>query len=43
MIDDYLEGREVDAEKAAAIEARYLGTRHKRAEPVSMFDDWWKS
>ena len=43
VIDDYLEGREVDAEKAAAIEARYLGTRHKRAEPVSMFDDWWKS
>ena len=43
VIDDYLEGKEVDAEKAAAIEARYLGTRHKRAEPVSMFDDWWKS
>ena len=43
VIDDYLEGKQVDADKAAAIEARYLATRHKRTDPVSMFDDWWKS
>lgn len=42
QIDDYLEGEEVDEEVAVAIETRYIATRHKRAEPVSMFDDWWR-
>jgi NAD+ synthase len=28
---------------AVAIETRYITTRHKRAEPVTMFDDWWRS
>ena len=27
---------------AEKIEARFLQTRHKRAEPVSMFDGWWQ-
>ena len=43
FIDDYLEGKPVDAADAAALEARFLGTRHKRALPVSPLDDWWKS
>lgn len=37
QIDDYLEGLEVDASTAAAIEARFLQTRHKRAVPVTPF------
>ncbi len=40
-IDAYLEGEDIDPEIADRIEARYLQTRHKRAVPVSMFDDWW--
>ena len=40
-IDAYLEGEEIDPEIADRIEARFLQTRHKRAVPVSMFDDWW--
>lgn len=42
QIDDYLEGEEVAAEVAVAIEERYLATQHKRREPVTMFDDWWR-
>jgi NAD+ synthase len=41
-IDAYLEGHEIDAVVAERIEARFLQTRHKRAEPVSMFDGWWR-
>lgn len=41
-IDAYLEGEEIDAEVAERIGARFLQTRHKRAVPVSMFDDWWR-
>jgi len=41
-IDDFLEGRTVDADAAMAIEARYLGTEHKRRVPPSLFDDWWR-
>ena len=40
-IDDYLEGREVSADAAAAIERRYLQSRHKRTVPVTPLDDWW--
>ena len=40
-IDAYLEGEDIDPEIAERIEARFLQTRHKRAVPVSMFDDWW--
>jgi NAD+ synthase len=41
-IDAYLEGKDIDPEDAERIEARFLQTRHKRAEPVSMFDHWWR-
>jgi NAD+ synthase len=41
-IDDFLEGGDVDAAVAEAIESRYLATRHKRQPPVSMFDSWWR-
>jgi NAD+ synthase len=40
-IDDYLEGAVVPPEAAARIESAYLATRHKRALPVTPFDDWW--
>lgn len=40
-IDDYLEGREVPAAAAVEIETKYLNSRHKRTEPVSMYDEWW--
>ncbi|KQX07143.1 MULTISPECIES: ammonia-dependent NAD(+) synthetase [unclassified Leifsonia] len=41
-IDDFLEGREVADSVAVAIENRYLATQHKRRDPVSPFDTWWK-
>ncbi len=43
VVDDYLEGKDVDSAAAEAIEKRYLATRHKRAVPVSLLDTWWKS
>ncbi|MFC4402174.1 ammonia-dependent NAD(+) synthetase [Gracilibacillus xinjiangensis] len=42
VIDAYLEGKEVAEKDAEIIENWYLKTRHKREEPVSVFDDWWK-
>lgn len=42
-IDDYLEGAEVSAAVSQRIESLYLATRHKRAVPVSPFDDWWRA
>ena len=42
-IDAFLRGEDIDPAVAEAIEARYLSTRHKRAEPVTMFDDWWRA
>jgi NAD+ synthase len=42
QIDDYLEGREVDAAVAEKIESRYRATEHKRRTPVTPFDDWWR-
>ncbi|MCI2264216.1 ammonia-dependent NAD(+) synthetase [Sediminivirga luteola] len=42
-IDDYLEGKEVPAEVAEAIEARYVATRHKRELPATLFDSWWQA
>ncbi|TFV99300.1 ammonia-dependent NAD(+) synthetase [Orlajensenia leifsoniae] len=41
-IDDFLEGRDVADAVAEAIENRYLATQHKRRDPVSPFDTWWK-
>lgn len=43
QIDDYLEGKEVPDEVSARVERHFLGTRHKRALPVTPFDDWWRS
>lgn len=43
QIDDFLEGKDVDPEVAEKIEQRWLITRHKRANPVTMFDTWWRS
>ena len=42
-IDDYLEGRQIPDAVASALEDRYLATEHKRAAPVTPFDDWWRS
>ncbi len=41
-IDDYLEGKEVAEKDAQTIESWYTRTRHKREEPVNVFDEWWK-
>jgi NAD+ synthase len=41
QIDDYLEGKDVDAAVGEALEARFAATRHKRALPVSPADSWW--
>ncbi len=41
-IDTFLEGGDVDPAVAELIEQRFLATRHKREEPVTMFDDWWR-
>jgi NAD+ synthase len=43
VIDAYLEGKEVSAENARRIEARYDATEHKRQVPVTPFDTWWKA
>ena len=42
QIDDYLEGVDVAPEVAVKLESAYLATRHKRALPVTPFDDWWQ-
>ena len=34
-IDDYLEGKDIDAEAARVLENRYLKTNHKRSLPVT--------
>ncbi|MED0669105.1 ammonia-dependent NAD(+) synthetase [Aneurinibacillus aneurinilyticus] len=41
-IDDYLEGKEVSPKARETIEKYYMNSRHKRYEPVSIFDTWWK-
>jgi len=41
-IDDYLEGKPVNADAAARIEQKYLGSRHKRHLPVTPDDSWWR-
>ncbi|WP_243232722.1 ammonia-dependent NAD(+) synthetase [Microbacterium sp. CIAB417] len=42
QIDDYLEGRPVDADAAARIEDKYRATEHKRRLPVTPSDTWWR-
>ena len=41
-IDDFQEGKDVPADIAAAIESRFLATRHKRTSPVTPKDTWWR-
>ncbi|MBM4762776.1 ammonia-dependent NAD(+) synthetase [Bacillus sp. B15-48] len=41
-LDDYLEGKKVNAEVANKIEARFLASQHKRQLPATKYDDWWK-
>lgn len=41
-IDDYLEGKIIDEKTAKLLEDRYFKTTHKRQQPASMHDDWWK-
>ncbi|MFC7401436.1 ammonia-dependent NAD(+) synthetase [Citricoccus sp. GCM10030269] len=41
-IDDYLEGRVIPEEAAEKLESLYLRSRHKRATPVTILDDWWR-
>ncbi len=42
QLDDYLEGKPVDAEARMRIEERYAASEHKRQGPVTLYDDWWK-
>lgn len=42
QIDDYLEGCAVSDDTSERIETLFLNTRHKRTQPVSPFDDWWR-
>ncbi|HJA22113.1 MAG TPA: ammonia-dependent NAD(+) synthetase [Candidatus Limosilactobacillus intestinipullorum] len=41
-IDNYLEGHRVADEVAQKIEAWYLRTQHKRHQPITPHDTWWK-
>ncbi|WP_374946600.1 ammonia-dependent NAD(+) synthetase [Agreia sp.] len=41
-IDDFLEGKEIDAHAADTLIARYAATAHKRALPVGPADAWWR-
>lgn len=43
QIDDYLEGKDVSGDVADKLEKMFMATRHKRAVPVTPFDDWWKN
>ncbi|OZC82272.1 NAD(+) synthase [Rhodococcus sp. 06-412-2C] len=43
QIDDYLEGKDVSDDVADKLERMFMATRHKRAVPVTPFDDWWRS
>lgn len=42
QIDDYLEGKTIAADAAARLEAKYLGSQHKRHLPVAPDDTWWR-
>ncbi len=41
-IDDYLEGKAVSDDVAEKLETKYMRSRHKRTNPVSVLDDWWR-
>ncbi|KDA04972.1 NAD synthetase [Microbacterium sp. CH12i] len=42
QIDDYLEGKPVDADAAARLEGKYVASQHKRHLPVTPDDTWWR-
>src|SRR5690606_2243783 len=41
-IDDYLDGKKINVESRKKIENWYVTTEHKRQQPITVFDDWWK-
>mgnify|MGYP003366354953 FL=1 len=41
-IDDYLEGKQIEAKDAAIVENWYRKTEHKRRPPITVFDDFWR-
>ncbi|ARA76595.1 NAD(+) synthase [Pectobacterium brasiliense] len=41
-IDDYLEGKQIEAKDATIIENWYRKTEHKRRPPITVFDDFWR-
>lgn len=41
-IDDYLEGKTVEAKAQERIESLFLNSRHKRRMPITVFDDFWR-
>lgn len=41
-IDNYLEGHQIAEKAAEKIESWYEKTRHKRHQPISPVDTWWK-
>lgn len=42
QIDDYLEGKAIDASAQQVIENHYMKTEHKRHLPITVYDDFWK-
>lgn len=42
QIDDYLEGKVIDASAQQTIENHYMKTEHKRHLPITVYDDFWK-
>lgn len=42
QIDDYLEGKSVDADAASRLEGKYLASQHKRHLPVGPDATWWR-
>lgn len=41
QIDDFLEGREIEAAAASALIEKYRRSEHKRRTPVAPTDTWW--
>ncbi|MGM9985702.1 MAG: ammonia-dependent NAD(+) synthetase [Bacillaceae bacterium] len=42
QIDDYLEGKEIEAAAKEKLEGIYLKTRHKRNPIITSLDNWWR-
>ncbi|WP_395479654.1 ammonia-dependent NAD(+) synthetase [Candidatus Curculioniphilus buchneri] len=42
VVDDYLEGKPIDANAARIIENCYIRSEHKRHVPTTVFDNFWK-